>query len=146
MKLTVTFVTLYITAAFAAPTSNISIDKRATTGVYLCNDRDFTGYCVHISSTPSECVPLAGDLNDLISSAGPDRGGFCYFFVYAADVWEQIRRVNERNIDPKCSLEADLFHVGFPGIADLSKTPVNGPAGSTRNFENKLSSYFCVNE
>jgi hypothetical protein len=28
----------------------------------------------------------------------------------------------------------------------LSKTPVNGAAGSTRNFEDKLSSYYCVND
>ncbi|KAF2027208.1 hypothetical protein EK21DRAFT_32975, partial [Setomelanomma holmii] len=77
----------------------------------------------------SDCVPLAADLNDLVSSAGPDSGSFCYFFV-----------------DPNCSTAGDFFHVGYPGVSDLSKTPVDGPAGSTRNFEDKLSSYFCVNE
>ncbi|KAH7377721.1 hypothetical protein BKA66DRAFT_422165 [Pyrenochaeta sp. MPI-SDFR-AT-0127] len=111
------------------PTSNINVNKRATTWVYLCNDRNFTGYCAHIPSAPSECVPLAGDLNNLVSSAGPDQGSFCYFFV-----------------NPNCDTNADFFHVGYPGVADLSVTPVNGPPGSTRNFEDKLSSYFCVNE
>ncbi|KAF1970653.1 hypothetical protein BU23DRAFT_401497, partial [Bimuria novae-zelandiae CBS 107.79] len=75
----------------------------------------------------SVCVPLASDLNDLVSSAGPDVGSFCYFFV-----------------DAGCSTSGDFFHVGNPGYGDLSKVPVNGPAGSTRNYEDKLSSYFCV--
>ncbi|KAJ4375918.1 hypothetical protein N0V83_001196 [Neocucurbitaria cava] len=129
MKLSATIAALSATVALAAPASEINLDKRATTGVYLCNDRDFTGYCVHINSAPSECVPLASDLNDLVSAAGPDQGSFCYFFV-----------------NPNCDTSADFFHVGYPGVADLSVTPVNGPTGSTRNFEDKLSSYFCVNE
>lgn len=45
-----------------------------------------------------------------------------------------------------CNNDQDFFHVGYPGVADLSKTPVNGPAGSTRDFEDKLSSYLCVND
>jgi hypothetical protein len=111
MKLSTAIAVLSATATLAAPASDVTLDKRATTGVYLCNDRDWQGYCVHINSPPSECVPLAGDLND-----------------------------------PGCSTAADFFHVGYPGVADLSKTPVNGPTGSTRNFEDKLSSYFCVND
>jgi hypothetical protein len=81
MKLTTSLIALSATVALAAPVTDITLDKRATTWVYLCNDRDWTGYCVHIPSAPSECVPLAGDLNDLVSSAGPDQGSFCYFFV-----------------------------------------------------------------
>ncbi|KAH7392395.1 hypothetical protein DE146DRAFT_758117 [Phaeosphaeria sp. MPI-PUGE-AT-0046c] len=129
MKLTTSILLSCATAAIAAPALDVAVTKRATTGVYLCNDRDWQGYCVHILSAPSDCVPLAADLNDLVSSAGPDQGSFCYFFV-----------------DPNCSTRADLFHVGYPGVSDLSRTPVNGPPGSTRNFEDKLSSYFCVNE
>lgn len=81
MKLSATIVALSAAAALAAPASEINLDKRATTWVYLCNDRDFTGYCAHIPSAPSECVPLDTDLNDLVSAAGPDEGSFCYFFV-----------------------------------------------------------------
>jgi hypothetical protein len=81
MKLTNAIVVLSATATLAAPAVDITPNKRATTGVYLCNDRDWKGYCVHINSAPSECVPLAGDLNNLVSSAGPDQGSFCYFFV-----------------------------------------------------------------
>ncbi|KAK7182808.1 hypothetical protein PSPO01_11147 [Paraphaeosphaeria sporulosa] len=103
------------------------MEKRANTAVYLCNDRNFSGYCVHITSPSGTCVPLASDLNDKVSSAGPDQGSLCYFFVNA-----------------NCDDTGDFFHVEYPGVADLSKTPVNGPPGSTRNFEDKLSSYRCT--
>lgn len=82
MKFSATLAALTATVALAAPATDINLDKRATTWVYICNDRDFTGYCVHIPSAPSECVPLAADLNDLVSAVGPDPGSFCYFFVY----------------------------------------------------------------
>ncbi|KAF1948348.1 hypothetical protein CC80DRAFT_459374 [Byssothecium circinans] len=126
MKLSVILSTLAAGIAFAAP---IDIEKRADTAVYLCNDRNFSGYCVHITAPSGTCVPLASDLNDLTSAVGPDPGSFCYFFV-----------------NPNCDASADFFHVGNPGIADLSVTPVNGPPGSTRNFEDKLSSYRCTSE
>ncbi|KAH7064252.1 hypothetical protein BKA63DRAFT_572168 [Paraphoma chrysanthemicola] len=126
---TAAFLALFATSVLAAPAARLTSSKRDTLGVYLCTDRDWQGYCAHLQSEPSECVNLGADLNDLISSAGPDQGGFCYFFV-----------------DPNCSIAADFFHVGFPGIADLSVTPVNGPVGSTRSYEDKLSSYFCVYE
>lgn len=45
-----------------------------------------------------------------------------------------------------CDVNADLFHVGSPGYPNLSKTPVIGVEGSTRNFEDKLSSYRCTPE
>jgi hypothetical protein len=63
-------------SSFAAP-----VDTTGTTSVYLCNDRDFTGYCVDIESPPGVCVPLGDDLNDQVSSVGPDQGSFCYFYV-----------------------------------------------------------------
>ncbi|KAF2821706.1 hypothetical protein CC86DRAFT_99600 [Ophiobolus disseminans] len=129
MKFTTPLLALSATTALAAPVTHTTRDELAITGAYLCNDRDWTGYCVHIFSPQGECVPLAGDLNDLVSSAGPDQGSFCYFFV-----------------DPACNIAADFFHVSYPGFADLSVVPVNGPVGSTRNFEDKLSSYFCVTE
>ena len=81
MRYTALITILYATAVLAAPAIEFDLQKRATTGAYLCNDRDWQGYCVHINSASSECVPLAADLNDLVSSAGPDKGSFCYFFV-----------------------------------------------------------------
>ncbi|KAF2677396.1 hypothetical protein K458DRAFT_423888 [Lentithecium fluviatile CBS 122367] len=125
MKLAAILSTLIAGVTLAAPAAEI--EKRADTGVYLCNDRNFSGYCVHIVSPSGTCVPLASDLNDKVSAAGPDSGSFCYFFV-----------------NSNCDTNGDFFHVGYPGYGDLSVTPVNGPPGSTRNFEDKLSSYRCT--
>jgi hypothetical protein len=79
MKLSIIITTLTAGIALAAPVSDV--EKRASTGVYLCNDRGFTGYCQHIFAPSGTCVPLASDLNDKVSAAGPDVGSFCYFFV-----------------------------------------------------------------
>ncbi|KAJ4422066.1 hypothetical protein N0V82_003257 [Gnomoniopsis sp. IMI 355080] len=58
------------------------LDKRATIGVYLCVDANWQGYCVHITSPTYTCVPLAGDLNDKVSSVGPDSSaGDCRFYL-----------------------------------------------------------------
>ncbi|KAH7138462.1 hypothetical protein B0J11DRAFT_500681 [Dendryphion nanum] len=120
---------LALAAPVAEPEANAigSVVKRAVTWVYLCNERNFvsSGYCVHIPAESGICVPLGSDLEDKVSSAGPDQGSYCYFFV-----------------DRNC--QGDFFHVGNPGYGDLSIVPVNGPAGSTRNFEDKLSSYRCT--
>lgn len=92
MKFLATSVLAILPAILAAPTSSIitrtiqpaaeeGLAKRADYSVYLCNDRDWKGYCAHITAPASVCVPLASDLNDKVSSAGPDPGAFCYFFV-----------------------------------------------------------------
>lgn len=92
-----------IALASAAPAAVSVSEKRDTVSVYLCNDRDFSGYCVDINSPSGVCglflltytppsqnllysyshktVPLASDLNDQVSSVGPDGSAFCYFFV-----------------------------------------------------------------
>ncbi|MDI1489081.1 MAG: hypothetical protein OHK93_008359 [Ramalina farinacea] len=54
--------------------------KRDNAGVYLCDDINFSGYCVHIVAPLYKCVPLGGDLNDQVSSVGPDKGPYCFFF------------------------------------------------------------------
>jgi hypothetical protein len=69
------------TIALAARAADVALDKRATQGAYLCTDRDFKGHCVDIKSEASACVPLGADLNDKVSSVGPDKGSLCYFFV-----------------------------------------------------------------
>ncbi|KAL2073097.1 hypothetical protein VTL71DRAFT_10421 [Oculimacula yallundae] len=107
------FTSLFALSSAAAVAS--PAEKRANTSVYLCNDRNFTGY-----------FPLASDFDNLISAVGPDPGVLCYFYVNA-----------------NCDSSSGFFHYGFPGVADLSRTPVNGPAGSTRNYEDQLSSYQC---
>lgn len=81
MKVSNILALLSAAGAMAVPVSENNLKKRADPAVYLCNDRNFQGYCVHISAPASTCVPLAADLNDKISAAGPDQGSFCYFFV-----------------------------------------------------------------
>ncbi|KAI8931343.1 hypothetical protein NX059_011682 [Plenodomus lindquistii] len=97
--------------------------------VYLCNESNFQGYCQNFSTRPSGCIQLGDDLNRQISSVLPARGSYCYFFT--AD---------------NCETTGETFHVGYPGFSDLSDVPVNGPVGSTRNYNNKISSYFCTFE
>lgn len=80
-----------VSSVLAAPTiplvtksiisTSEGLTKRADLGVYLCNDRGFTGYCVHITAPSGVCVPLASDLEDKVSAVGPDDNAFCYFFV-----------------------------------------------------------------
>ncbi|MCJ1344316.1 hypothetical protein MMC31_002519 [Peltigera leucophlebia] len=92
--------------------------KRANDGVYLCTDRNFGGYCVHIVAPYYQCVGLGNDLNDLVSSLGPD-SGYCFFFR-----------------DFNCQDNGNPYnHFGTyaPGFSDLT---VNG-------FNDQISSYYC---
>ncbi|KAJ7149278.1 hypothetical protein C8R43DRAFT_505956 [Mycena crocata] len=95
--------------------------KRTPGNLYLCTDIGFTGYCVLITGASSgHCVNLGPDLNDLVTSFGPDSGQSCSFFLNArcaagkaADVVQNIRS---------------------PGISDLSQI----------GFDNTGSSYACI--
>lgn len=49
------------------------------------------------------------------------------------------------NRNAGCDDSAGFFHIGNPGYPNLSVTPVNGPAGSTHNYEDQISSYRCTN-
>ncbi|KAI0456707.1 hypothetical protein F5B21DRAFT_502004 [Xylaria acuta] len=60
--------------------ANGSMKKRADAGVYLCNDSYFNGYCVHIIQPQFQCVSLSGDLNNKVSSLGPDSPYYCLFY------------------------------------------------------------------
>jgi hypothetical protein len=35
--------------------ATVNLDKRSIHGVYLCNDRNFKGYCVHITAPAGVC-------------------------------------------------------------------------------------------
>jgi hypothetical protein len=59
-----------------------ALQKRDAGNVYLCTDANWQGYCVYITDAGSgECVNLASDLNDLVSSFGPDPNQGCYMFA-----------------------------------------------------------------
>jgi hypothetical protein len=48
---------------------------------YMCTAAYWQEYCVYITDAgPGECVNLAGDLNNLVSSIGPDPNQECYLY------------------------------------------------------------------
>lgn len=38
---------------------DVDLQKRADSGVYMCNDRNFKGYCVHLTSPFYRCSKFA---------------------------------------------------------------------------------------
>ncbi|KAI0446715.1 hypothetical protein F4803DRAFT_502116, partial [Xylaria telfairii] len=96
--------------------ANESLNKRANAGVYLCTDTYFTGYCVHIVQPEFVCINLSGDLNDKVSSLGPDSPKYCLF--YSAF---------------NCNDSEGHFGTFSPGYQDLT----------TINWNDKISSYIC---
>lgn len=53
--------------------------QRPNTGVNANFPADGS-HCVYITSAPGVCVPLGLDLEDKVSSVGPDQGAYCRFF------------------------------------------------------------------
>ncbi|KAI1117247.1 hypothetical protein F5Y14DRAFT_448180 [Nemania sp. NC0429] len=96
--------------------ANQSLNTRANAGVYLCTDSYFNGYCVHIVQPEYVCVNLSSDLNDQVSSVGPDSPKYCLF--YSAF---------------NCLDSEGHFGTYSPGYNDLSAL----------SFNDKISSYIC---
>jgi len=95
--------------------------KRGDAGVYFCNDRNFQGQCVHIVAPEYTCVGLGPDLNDKVSSVGPDSPKYCLFYS-----------------DFNCNDDEGHFGTYSPGYSDLSS------AGSPGSYWNdRISSYVC---
>ncbi|KAF2204302.1 hypothetical protein GQ43DRAFT_438031 [Delitschia confertaspora ATCC 74209] len=61
MKLTALFLALSSGIVLAAPVSDIQ-KREDEVGVYLCNDRGYSGYCQHIITSSGDCIPLEWDL------------------------------------------------------------------------------------
>jgi len=115
-------------ALLTAVTSAVPVPEAdaATVGVYLCTGYSYTGHCVDIKSPSGTCVPLASDLNNQVSSLGPDGSALCYFYD-----------------KPNCDSSGTFFHLSQGVYNDLRVTPRNGPAGSTADYDNIISSYAC---
>ncbi|KAJ6592244.1 hypothetical protein DFH09DRAFT_1136956 [Mycena vulgaris] len=59
-----------------------AFQKRDAGNVFLCTAANWEQYCVYITDAGNgECVNLASDLNDLVSSFGPDPNQGCYMFA-----------------------------------------------------------------
>ncbi|KAH7025092.1 uncharacterized protein B0I36DRAFT_353255 [Microdochium trichocladiopsis] len=109
--------------------------KRADYGVYLCTNAGWQGHCVHIVAPSGVCVPLADDLNDKVSSVGPDAGAYCRFNLLVLPCLVFIF------FDYGCpSNSCDHFDLTAPGYTDLSQVAkvcgINPP-------NDKVSSYQC---
>ncbi|ORY62397.1 uncharacterized protein BCR38DRAFT_438365 [Pseudomassariella vexata] len=102
------------------------IKKRADFGVYLCTDANWGGHCVHIVAPENVCVPLAGDLNDQVSSVGPDSGAYCRFYFNAGCT------------DDNGCLHFDLTSPGYSNLnqGSLFVCGANNP-------NDKVTSYMC---
>ncbi|KAJ7631293.1 hypothetical protein DFH06DRAFT_701513 [Mycena polygramma] len=102
--------------------------KRDAGNVYMCTAANWQLYCVYITDAgPGECVNLGPDLNDQVSSIGPDPNQDCY-------LWD----------DFDCNfLSARLAPVRAPGYADLSQGIFLGGEGGSIFFNDKMSSYQC---
>ncbi|KAF7356199.1 hypothetical protein MVEN_00951300 [Mycena venus] len=102
------------------------LQKRDAGNVYLCTAANWQLYCVYITDAgPDDCIDLASDLDDQVSSVGPDPNQLCTFYV-----------------EHGCNFLSDRFGVRSPGIADLSVGIQVGEGGS-HNFNDKISSYSC---
>ncbi|KAF7356200.1 hypothetical protein MVEN_00951400 [Mycena venus] len=102
------------------------LQKRDAGNVYLCTDANWQGYCVYITDAgPDECVDLAGDLDDLVSSVGPDPNQICTFYIAH-----------------NCDFLNDQFSVRSPGYSDLSRGISVGEGGE-HFFNDQISSYKC---
>ncbi|KAJ7275863.1 hypothetical protein C8J57DRAFT_1466525 [Mycena rebaudengoi] len=104
------------------------IDKRTPGNVFLCTAAGFTGTCVTIpGATNGGCVDLAGDLDNLVSSFGPDAGQTCWVFDAHG-----------------CSTSAPFTApIVFPGVADLSQMFRTADGVIRGPFNDMISSYQC---
>ncbi|KAJ7923606.1 hypothetical protein B0H13DRAFT_1979686 [Mycena leptocephala] len=109
------------------------INKRALGTVYLCNAIFYSGYCVTIPGAfNGECVNLAADLDDQVSSFGPDPGQRCQLF-------------NAHNCATSgAGIPAWSGPIAYPGIADLTVSWIDADGKVNAPFNDIISSYRCT--
>ncbi|KAJ7164343.1 hypothetical protein C8R46DRAFT_1099323 [Mycena filopes] len=114
-------------------TTITGISKRTLGTSYMCTAAFFSGYCVAITGeTNGGCIDLAADLNNQISSFGPDVGQRCQLF-------------NAHNC--ATSGEGTPAWSGFissPGIQDFSVPWVDADGVQNAPFNDIISSYRCT--
>ncbi|KAJ7631292.1 hypothetical protein DFH06DRAFT_1140545 [Mycena polygramma] len=115
-------------ADIPGPGRRDELQKRDAGNVYLCTAANWGLYCVYITDAgPGECVNLGPDLNDQVSSFGPDPNQSCYVFAgFDCD-----------------ALSGRVGPIRSPGVADLSKSVNTGEEGGGRPFNDVISSYYC---
>ena len=87
MKISYIWPLCVASAALASPSKRTAagnVERQNSdykTSVYLCTDRNFEGTCQHIVSG-YDCVNVPAELDDQLSSVGPDPDIFCYFYRF----------------------------------------------------------------
>ncbi|KAF5372147.1 hypothetical protein D9758_004965 [Tetrapyrgos nigripes] len=95
--------------------------------VLVCVAANFAG-CVLITNVPSgTCVPLGSDLNDFVSSFGPDPDQQCFVFH-----------------DFGCT-GTNRGPIEFPGVSDFSQSFFTSDGRLNDPFNDQISSYQCFN-
>ncbi|KAF5372095.1 hypothetical protein D9758_004953 [Tetrapyrgos nigripes] len=115
---------------FKGSSNTTAIETRTTDAlgtVLVCIALNFAG-CVLIQTVPNGiCVPLGPDLNDFVSSFGPDAGQQCFIFA-----------------DPGCTGD-NRGPIEFPGVSDLSQSFLTSDGRLNPPFNDVTSSYQCFN-
>ncbi|KAJ7325882.1 hypothetical protein DFH08DRAFT_816957 [Mycena albidolilacea] len=112
-----------------------TLQKRDAGNVSLCTAANWKQYCVYITNAgPNDCVNLASDLNDLVSSFGPDPNQSCTMF---ADSRQNFGSAADCN--PSVALA--VGPIVSPGVSDLSQPFNIGQGQIVNGFNDVLSSY-----
>ncbi|KAJ6568541.1 hypothetical protein B0H19DRAFT_1133489 [Mycena capillaripes] len=109
------------------------LDKRTLGTSYMCNAAFFSGYCVAITGEfNGGCVDLAVDLDNQISSFGPDRGQRCQLF-------------NAHSCATSgAGTPAWSGFISYPGIQDFSVSWIDADGRVNAPFNDIISSYRCT--
>ncbi|KAK4220586.1 hypothetical protein QBC38DRAFT_351778, partial [Podospora fimiseda] len=100
--------------ATAMPTNGEALIKRASPGLYLCENSRFQGYCYHYQTPWGVCTTITDRFPSGVhgvSAAGADPGNWCTLYS-----------------EEGC--HGQEFQVYYPGYEDLSQTSWNDRAKS----------------
>ncbi|KAJ7260741.1 hypothetical protein C8J57DRAFT_1514674 [Mycena rebaudengoi] len=120
-------------AYMSGNTTSVDVEKRALGTVFLCDAAFFSGYCVAITGEfDGGCVDLAADLDNQVSSFGPDQGQRCQLF-------------NAHGCATSgAGTPAWSGPIAFPGVQDLSVSWVDNDGKVNAPFNDIISSYRCT--
>ncbi|KAJ7886572.1 hypothetical protein B0H14DRAFT_2563251 [Mycena olivaceomarginata] len=98
----------------------------------LCTAAGFSGYCVTITGgTDGDCIDLAFDLDNLVSSFGPDPNQSCMVF-------------NAHGCADSGPTPRWAGPIVFPGVQDLSQPFLSPNGHQNAAFNDLISSYSCT--
>ncbi|KAJ7359984.1 hypothetical protein DFH08DRAFT_953071 [Mycena albidolilacea] len=108
------------------------INKRTPGNVRLCTAVGFSGYCVTITGgTDGGCIDLAFDLDNLVSSFGPDPNQSCMVF-------------NAHGCADSGPTPRWAGPIVFPGVRDLTQPFLSPNGHQNAAFNDLISSYSCT--